>query len=84
MTAEEARKLTSEHIDTEVIPRLINNIDRRIAVACTSGEYSLFVGLRYGECALVDTVFSHYSALGYAVTADPHTSYTDIKISWEE
>lgn len=84
MTAEEARKLTIENIDTEVIPRLIDYIDRRIVVSCTGGTYGIVLGLRNYEGEIVDTVCSHYRALGYVVTADPHTSYTDIKISWEE
>lgn len=80
MTAEEARKLTREN---EVIQRLIDNIDRRIAVACNGGNYGLIVGLRYNECAIVDAVCSHYRSLGYTVTADPHNTYTAIEISWK-
>jgi hypothetical protein len=84
MTAEEARKLTMENIDTEVIPRLIDYIDRCIVASCNGGNYDVVLELHNYECAIVDTVCSHYRALGYVVTADPYTIYTDIKISWEE
>ena len=87
MTAEEARKLAKEHIDTKALQRLIDTIDECIKEACNSGNFSTYARLRYGECTFVGAVRSHYSSLGYTITKDRHSTstynYTDIEISWE-
>ena len=83
MTAEEARQLTKENIDTEALQRLIDNIDECIKEACKDGYFRTCVGLWYGKRTFASAVCSHYRSLGYTVIEDPHDTYADIKISWE-
>ena len=82
MTAEEARKLTKENIDTEELQRLIDNIDERIKEACKNGYFRTCAGLWYGKRTFASAVCNHYHSLGYTITEDPHSTYTDIRISW--
>lgn len=83
MTAEEARKLTKENIDMKRLQEVIDNIDERIKEACKDGCFRTYAGLWYGKRTLSSAVCNHYRSLGYAVTEDWHTTYVDIKISWE-
>ena len=83
MTAEEARKLTKENIDMEILQKVIDNIDERIKEACKDGCFRTYAGLWYGKRVLASAVCSHYRSLGYTVMEEPHTTYVDIKISWE-